>query len=345
MKPDRRQITLLLFIALWATASFVPKHKEPLTLVVPVGWPKPVVDFKHNKLTRQGFELGRTLFNDPILSKDNSISCASCHLNFTAFTHADHNVSHGIYGLKGTRNSLALFNLAWSNSFMWDGRIKSLLEQPLTPLTSHVEMDSKLEDVVKKLNRSGRYKEMFFAAFGDSIANDRRLLQALAQFTLLLQSYNSKYDSVQRHEASVTFSEAEAHGYQLFKQHCASCHREPLFTNNEFRNNGLALDSNFKDMGRMAITGRPSDSLLFKVPSLRNIASSAPYMHDGRFPRLKDVLEHYTNGVCYSPTLSRELRIKINLSSSDKKELIAFLNTLTDNSFLYDVRFRAQPVY
>ncbi len=345
MKLTSRHITLFLLTGLLVLLSFARKEDPRYQFVIPKGWPKPTYDFKRNKVSEAGFVLGRTLFNDPILSKDNSVSCASCHLNFTAFTHADHNVSHGIYGLKGTRNSLALFNLAWNKTFMWDGRVTDLEGQPTNPITNQVEMDNSMDSVVAKLNRSGNYRKLFYTAFKDSVITPKTLLKSLAQFTVMLESFNSKYDSVIRSEPGVAFTENELKGYNLFKQHCASCHTEPLFTNNAFKNNGLLVDTALRDFGRMSITHQASDSLLFRVPSLRNIGVSGPYMHDGRFGRLKDVVEHYTSGTIKSPTLSHELENEIRLSTQDKKDLISFLNTLTDKYFLYDVRFRSTNPY
>ena len=323
--------------------SFRKDSQEQLQFHRPQGWPKPVYNFRKNKVTTAGFILGRTLFNDPLLSKDNSTSCASCHLNFTAFTHADHNLSHGIYGLKGTRNSLALFNLAWNTSFMWDGGVTSLEQQPINPITNHVEMDNSMEVVLTRLNNSPKYRRLFYAAYNDSSISTSTVLKSLAQFTAMLESYNSRYDSVQRGEPGVVFTESEQRGLAIFRNHCAQCHAEPLFTDYSFRNNGLPVDTALNDWGRMKITGDRGDSLKFRVPSLRNIAVSAPYMHDGRFPRLKDVLEHYSNGINHTPTLAPELREKIGLSAQDKRDLLAFLNTLTDKVFLYDVKFR-EPV-
>ncbi len=329
-------------MALAGLLAFEPGLKIPEGFVVPKGWPRPVFDFRKTKVTEAGFILGRTLFNDPLLSKDNTISCASCHLNFTAFTHADHALSHGIYGLKGTRNSIALFNLAWSKSFMWDGRVERLEEQPLNPITNPVEMADSMPNVLAKLNSAGRYRQMFYNVFRDSVITQRLLLKALVEYTVMLESYNSKYDSVRRGEPGVAYTTTELNGYKLFQQHCNACHTEPLFTNNDFRNNGLPIDTALKDYGRIAITGQAGDERAFKVPSLRNIAVSAPYMHDGRFPRLKDVIEFYTSGIEHSATLATELNEPINLSPADKKDLVAFLNTLTDKVFLYDVRFRGQ---
>ena len=327
----------ILFILFAATINW---KNEKIKFVTPKGWPKPHYNFKNNPITLKGFELGRELFYDPILSSDSSTSCAGCHLAFTAFTHADHRVSHGIQGLLGTRNSLTLINLAWNTSFMWDGGVSNLEEQAINPITNPVEMNSKLADVVSKLNQSHKYKMLFYKAFKDSAITPQHLLKSLAQFTSNLVSCNSKYDSVMRKEKHVAFTAQELNGYNVFKRNCSSCHAEPLFTNFKYENNGLAIDTSFKDIGRMKITKNKSDSLQFKVPTLRNIEFSAPYFHDGRFNKLKEAIEHYTSGIVDSPTLAAQLKNKINLSKEEKKDLLIFLKTLTDKPFLYNVQFR-----
>jgi cytochrome c peroxidase len=280
------------------------------------------------------------LFYDTALSRDGSISCASCHLQATGFTHVDHAVSHGIDGRLGPRNSIALVNLAWSPSFHWDGGVNQLDVQALNPLTNPAEMDKSLAAVVRTLNQSAAYRGRFARAFrGDSAVTGQRVLLALAQFTSGLVSYRSRYDKYVRHEPGGEFSTQELNGLALFRANCASCHREPLFTDYSFRNNGLAPDSLAPDAGRAAITGRAQDSLCFRVPSLRNIERTAPYMHDGRFRRLRDVLQHYTAGMHHSRTLAPQLRQPLRLSSDQQKDLIAFLLTLTDPEFLTDPRF------
>ncbi|MBL7815024.1 MAG: c-type cytochrome [Saprospiraceae bacterium] len=310
---------------------------EPL-FSVPQGFPKPVYDFTKNPLTIEKVELGRRLFYEPLLSRDGTISCASCHLSYTGFTHIDHSLSHGIDNRIGTRNSLALVNLAWNKTFMWDGAVNHLDMQALAPLSSRDEMDENMAHVVQKLQQSNRYPRFFQQAFGDSSVTGERILKVISQFMLTLVSANAKYDKVMRNEAS--FNEYEAKGYELFKKHCASCHTEPLFTHSGFENNGLKPDSILNDKGRMTITGRKEDSLLFKVPTLRNIEVTYPYMHDGRLPNLQMVLYHYTEGVYQSSTLAKQLRLKMPLSEEDKVNIIAFLHTLTDETFLRNPKFQ-----
>jgi cytochrome c peroxidase len=301
---------------------------------VPQNWPKPSYDFKRNPLTKQKVELGRELFYDPILSKNNLISCASCHSPYTAFTHVDHDLSHGIDDRIGTRNSPALMNLAWHNLYMWDGAINHLDMQALAPISHPDEMGETIESVVLKLQHSKKYSKLFLKAYGDTVVTGEHTLKAMSQFMLTLVSANSKYDSVMRKQSH--FTEQENKGYYLFKQHCSSCHTEPLFTHTGFENNGLPLDTTLNDMGRMRITKNPSDSLKFKVPTLRNIEFSFPYMHDGRFKKISDVLKHYTSGIVHSKTLANPLQQPIVLSSNDKVDLTAFLLTLTDKAFLFN---------
>ncbi|MBI3519441.1 MAG: cytochrome-c peroxidase [Bacteroidetes bacterium] len=309
--------------------------REPL-FKVPDNWPKPKYDFAKNPLSPAKIELGRMLFYDPVLSRNNQISCASCHSPFTAFTHVDHDLSHGINDRIGTRNSPALMNLAWHSSFMWDGAINHLDMQALAPISHPDEMGETIETVVAKLQHSKTYRSLFYNAYNDSNATGEHTLKALSQFMLTLVSANSKYDSVMRKQAH--FSPQEKNGYALFQKNCNTCHTEPLFTNLQFENNGLPVDTSLNDYGRMKITHNKQDSLKFKVPTLRNIEFSYPYMHDGRFKTIAAVLKHYTTGVKQSATLSVHLQQPVPLSSNEKVDLTAFLLTLTDKPFLFDPR-------
>lgn len=311
---------------------------EPNPFSIPKGWPRPVYSFKGNELTAEKVFLGRVLFYDPILSKNNTVSCASCHSPYNAFAHSDHNLSHGIYDSIGKRNAPALANLAWQKVFMWDGAIKNLDEQALFPITYPKEMGEDIQHVVLKLQQSTLYPTLFQSAFGDSDISERRILKSISGFLLTLISSNSKYDSVMRHES--LFSPQQAHGYSLFRSHCASCHSEPLFTNGSFKNNALPLDSRLQDIGLMGVTGKKSDSLLFKVPSLRNIEYSFPYMHDGRYGRLSEVINHYSSDIQSVGNISPELKKKINLNANDKVDLIAFLMTLSDKHFIFNPEYQ-----
>jgi cytochrome c peroxidase len=324
----------IVFICL-SCCAFRNVHKQ--LFYQPKNFPKPVYNFKENNLSASKIELGRILFYDPILSKDNTISCASCHSPFAAFAHTDHALSHGINDRIGFRNSPALMNLAWQKTFMWDGAIHHLEMQALAPISNPLEMDEGISHVVKKLQASEQYPKLFYKSFGDSTITGQHTLKAIAQFLLTLVSANSKYDSVQRKEA--IFTEQEKNGYVLFKKNCSSCHTEPLFSNYQFANNGLAMDTSINDFGRMRITQSAADSLLFKVPTLRNIEYTYPYMHDGRFKKLSQVLDHYTSGVMHTATLSKELREPLVLNANEKVDIIAFLLTLSDRSFVFNKQF------
>lgn len=334
-----KKITLILGIGIVVLGifSFSKSFVTPIYFEVPKGFPKSVYDFKNNPLTEEGFQLGRKLFYDPILSKDNTISCASCHLQQTGFTHVDHDLSHGIDGKIGTRNSLTLQNLAWSSNFMWDGGVNHLDVQYIAPITSEVEMNETLENVVHKLNNNQEYQELFQKAFGSKKITGQLTLKAISQFVVSLTTSNSKYDRVVGKEEK--FTEIEQKGYDLFKINCGSCHKEPLFTSDAFENNGLSIDTTLNDFGRMKISQNPKDSLKFKVPTLRNIEFTFPYMHDGRFKTLSEVIKHYNTGIQKSTTLSKELQKPMNLSDNQRVELIAFLKTLTDKEFLFNPKF------
>ena len=290
-------------------------------------------------MSENEFQLGRQLFYDPILSRDQSISCASCHLQATGFTHVDHDLSHGIDGRIGKRNSMALMNLAWNTSFMWDGGVNHIELQALAPISSENEMGSSLKEVVTKLNASEKYKTLFYNSYKDSLVTGQKTLLALTQFVVMLNSYNSKYDKYIRNEKGGEFTAQEKNGLAIFKNNCASCHTEPLFTNNEFHNNGLTLDPYLKDFGRMLITNKSEDSLKFKVPTLRNIQFTPPYMHDGRFETLKAVITHYNSGITHSITLAEDLKNNLELTHKEEVDLLVFLRTLTDKEFLFNNRF------
>lgn len=307
---------------------------------IPKKWPKPVYDFKKNPLTQEGFELGRKLFYDPILSRDKTISCASCHLQYTGFTHVDHALSHGIEGRKGTRNSPVLINLAWNKFFHWDGGVNHLEVQGINPIEHPAEMDNSLKEVINSLNTSETYLSLFKSAFGSREINTARIMKALTQFTLSLVSANSKYDQVMRKEKGVFFTDQEKNGLNLFRSDCNSCHTEPLFTNTFFASNGLPIDTLLKDIGRYGITHNPKDSMQFKIPTLRNIEFTFPYMHDGRYRKLKEVLNYYSDGINVKTTyLHGNLKKPLRYTEAQKKDLLAFLYTLTDKSFLYNKRF------
>jgi cytochrome c peroxidase len=307
---------------------------EEIRFVVPSNFPDAVYKFDGNILTDNGFALGKKLFYDPRLSADKTISCGSCHQQFAGFANIDHKVSHGVDNCQGKRNAPVLFNLAWQREFFWDGGAKNLEIVPINALTDVCEMKTDLNTVIAFLNNTSPYPQLFKAAFGSSTVNSQNLLRAFAQFTAAMVSANSKYDKVIRKEAN--FSSDEQQGYQLFKDKCANCHTEPLFTNLNYVNNGL--DFNSVDEGRKTITGLAIDKGKFRVPTLRNIELSSPYMHDGRFNTLEKVLEHYNSGVQQNEnldlSLAKSTQLGIPLSTIQKQQIISFLKTLTDDEFI-----------
>jgi len=306
-------------------------------LEYPQHFPAPAYDFSQNPLQEEAIRLGRQLFYDPILSRDNSVSCASCHAPHTAFAHTDHPLSHGINDSIGTRNAPPLFNLAWQRSFMWDGAVHHLDMQALAPITHPGEMGESMAGIVRKLQATDSYAARFAAAFGDRSITGERILKALSQFQLTLVSAGARYDRVRA--GAEQFTEQEQKGYLLFRQHCGSCHREPLFSGDGFADNGLPVDATLMDQGRMQVTGKEEDRYHFRIPSLRNLSYTFPYMHDGRFTRLREVLHHYT-ALRPRPTLAQELRKPIMLSDHDKTDLIAFLMTLNDPAFCRNPEFQ-----
>jgi cytochrome c peroxidase len=336
-----KQIWILLGIIItgvgWITVDNRFFKPTPVKFIVPKGWPQPVYDLSKNPLTQEGIALGKKLFYDGNLSKDGSFSCASCHQQFGAFNSYDHSLSHGLNNSLTTRNAPGLFNLAWQKELMWDGGINHLDLQMLAPLTADNEMGETIENVIKKLKSDKEYRKLFRAAFGDETINTQRLGRAMSQFLLQLVSANSKYDKVMRGEAS--FILPDQLGYDIFKQKCASCHTEPLFTDFSYRNTGMPLDPFLKDVGRMKITGNPDDSLKFKVPSLRNVALTFPYGHDGRFFSFMSVFEHYRKNMVTGPHTDSLLRKRLVLSNFEIGQLTAFLYTLTDSAFVRDPRF------
>jgi cytochrome c peroxidase len=230
--------------------------------------------------------------------------------------------------------------MVWLKELHWDGGINNIEVQPLAPITAANEMAEDINNVINKLQQDADYKRMFREAFGDETVNSQRILLAITQFVGSLVSADSKYDRVKKGTASFTVE--EQNGYTLFQAKCASCHVEPLFTDNSFRNVGLPVDPTINDFGRMRITNREEDSLKFKVPSLRNVELTFPYEHDGRFASITSVLDHYSDGVQDGPTVDPLVRNRIALSNFDKFYLLSFLKTLTDSTFIKDSRF-AQP--
>lgn len=306
-----------------------------------------------NPLTQQSVYLGRRLFYEVRLSADNSLSCGSCHQQAKAFTDGL-KLSKGVDRSFTGRNTMALVNLLWSRRFFWDGRSASLEDQASFPMVNPHEMGQSLQISVKKLKATNYYPSLFKAVFGDEKITAERIVAAIAQFERTLISSDSKYDRYLN--GSAQLNDDETRGMMLFNTspnpqkgirgaNCAHCHGGAKNYLELFHNNGL--DSIYADKGMAAFTGIKTDHGRFKVPTLRNIALTSPYMHDGRFATLEEVVEHYSERVKSSEALSAFLQnqsnergaIPVKLNAAEKKDLIAFLNTLTDDTFVNDPKF------
>lgn len=306
-----------------------------------------------NELTVAGVNLGRHLFFDPILSLDSTISCASCHLPELGFSDPNA-LSFGVNNATGTRNAMSLVNVGFfTKGLFWDGRSQTLEGQALLPVEDHLEMNEAWPNVIEKLRKHPTYPALFREAFGieygDEI-NRKLAAKAIAQFERTLISGNSKYDQATRNE--IFLEDDEVNGQQLFffelaqqADHpgCSHCHGGPLLTDNRYVNNGLDSVANlndFTDKGRGIVTGNFGDNGKFRVPSLRNIELTAPYMHDGRFETLEEVLEHYASGGHRAENLDANIQA-FTLTDRQKQELIAFLKTFTDQSFIDNPDFQS----
>ena len=306
-------------------------------------FPSPTYRFEQNNISEAKFKLGRKLFFDPALSKDNTISCGSCHIPSSSFTQHGHALSHGLDDSLGVRNSPPIMNLAWSTSFMWDGGINDLDLQPIAPITNHVEMGETMENILYKVNQDKSYNDYSKAAYGNEQLTTSQILKSLSQYMLMCISDNAKYDSVIRGQSK--FTSQEKQGYEIFKAKCNSCHKEPLFTDYSFRNNGVKItDGN--DMGRYLITLNDKDKYKFKVPSLRNLNYTAPYMHDGSMEEIDEVLAHYANNMNNTlnvdSTFIKNNYIGVQLSKDEKRMLKQFLKTLNDLSFVNNKNLQEQ---
>ena len=325
-------ICCLLFIACTSNN----KHNlsiDQLDFSYPDFWPQPTYTFKGNALTHKRIALGKKLFFDKRLSSDSTISCESCHHQKKAFSDGEYKFSFGVNGKQSLRNTPALFNLAWSKTFMWDGGVNHIEFQPIAPITNPLEMNESMEHVIHNIATSNEYQLLFKEAYDTDSITSQLVLKAFAQFLGSLVSYDSKYDRIMRKYKEYSFIDEEAKGYVLFKKSCASCHTEPLFTNHAFENNGLSLAKVNPDYGRLLITKLAEDSMKFKVPSLRNLQFTAPYMHDGRFRTLSEVIDHYSSGIVNYPNKSHKLDYMPKFTRDEKQQLIAFLQTLDDPDF------------
>lgn len=301
-----------------------------------------------NPLTIEGVKLGQLLFFEKRMSKDGSQACGSCHIQQDGFSDI-RKFSVGVEGKEGGRQAMAIFNLAWhSNQFFWDGRANLVRDQALKPIQDPLEMNETLENVVVKLSESTLYKNQFIKAFGTDEITSERIGLALEQFMLSLVSSNSKYDQYKSGNTQLT--ESEERGRLLFETEynpffpdqsgadCAHCHGGENFENDQYMNNGLDIESEITDLGREMVTKDANDRAKFKVTSLRNVAVTPPYMHDGRFTTLEEVVEHYNSDIRESsttdPALMATKQTGLMLSAQDKVDLVNFLKTLTDDDFL-----------
>ena len=329
-------------------------------LVVPSNFPALPAAPADNPLTVEGVALGRQLFYETALSVNNSLACASCHRQELAFTDGRARAL-GVNGGVSARNTMPLANLLWEPKLTWDGAATTLEAQARIPIEKPVEMHQSLATGVARLQAMPLYPPLFRKAFGSSTITEANTLKALAQFERTLVSGNSRYDQFRRGNRTA-LSSYEQQGLLLFVTHpdgpagirggnCSDCHSEPLFTDHAFRNNGL--DATFTDLGLGGLTGLPTDNGRFRVPSLRNIALTAPYMHDGRFATLEAVLDHYNEHVVVNSPNVDPLLLNgsndprgpgnpLSLTTAEKAQIVAFLRTLTDSTFIRDPRF-ARP--
>ncbi|MFN4886309.1 MAG: cytochrome-c peroxidase [Bacteroidota bacterium] len=334
---------ILIFTAILASCKpevEEPVYGTPYTLVIPQGLPTMAIP-ANNPMTYEGIALGKKLFYDPILSGDNTQSCASCHLQINGFTDPNQ-FSTGIDGVQGNRNAMPLINLGWQTKFFWDGGANGLESQVLGPITNPIEMHEDLANAIAELSADADYPSLFKAAFGTEEITSQSIMRAIAQFERTLISGNSKYDKYMRGEVQLTQQELD--GMNLFsdmdKGDCVHCHvMGSTFSDFEFRNTGL--DSIYADAGRYIITLNENDRGKFKTPSLRNIELTAPYMHDGRFQTLLECVQHYNTGFHYSQNLDPNLffATKGRMTIQEMEAIVAFMKTLTDTEFITNPAF------
>jgi cytochrome c peroxidase len=310
-----------------------------------------MIESGSNPVTIEGAALGRFLFYDPILSADSSLSCAGCHDQKAAFSDAPESFSKGVNFKTSNRNALPLFNLAWHPAFFYDGRAATLEDQVGHPLLDSNEMNSTWNDILLKLNENSFYKQKFYSLYRIQTVDSSQVKNVIAQFLRTLISHESKFDKLLLGKAKLT--EEEFNGFRIMndqtKGDCLHCHPTDgnrMFTTMAYSNNGLdsIMDPDkYIDKGRGAVTGLKKDNGKFMIPSLRNIALTAPYMHDGRFKTLEEVMEFYTSGVHMSANIDSKMGLAyqkgVKLSDKEKKEIIAFLKTLTDSVFINKKEF------
>ena len=307
----------------------------PYTIQIPEGFPDMIIP-ENNPMTLEGISLGEKLFKDPILSANNTQACIDCHQKSSAFSDPNQ-FSIGVDNIQGTRQASALINVGWNNSFNWDGSSLTLEDQAFEPVVNPIEMHNTWENVEITLNNHDQYPTLFKEVFNIDYIDSTHVVMAIAQFERTLISANSKFDKYLRGEAQLTPS--ELNGYVIFnseKGDCFHCHGTSMFMDNLFHNNGLDIEP-FSDIGLAKVTNNPIHNGLFKTPTLRNIEFSAPYMHDGRFATLEEVIEHYNSGGNYSSTidpLMKKIGVGLQLTNQEKEDLISYLKTLTDTEFL-----------
>ena len=307
----------------------------PFVIETPYGFPDMKIP-SDNPMTVEGIALGKKLFKDPILSANNTQACIDCHKQNSSFSDPNQ-FSTGIDNIKGNRNASALINLGWNTSFNWDGSSLTLEDQAFEPVTNSIEMHNTWMNVEQVLNSHNDYPFLFKQAFNIDYIDSNHIVKAIAQFERTLISANSKLDRYLNNEEQLTIS--ELNGYAIFnteKGDCFHCHASQLFMDNQFHNNGLDIEP-FLDLGRAKVTANSLDNGKFKTPTLRNIEMSSPYMHDGRFTTLEEVVEHYDSGGKYSTTvdpLMKKLGVGLQLTNQEKKDLVSYLKTLTDNEFI-----------
>ena len=342
----KRWLVILTLIGSIIAGTFVldscRKHNfvraTPIQFVNPPGFPQPTYNFSANPITEEGFQLGKKLFYDGKLSSTGNVDCGSCHQPVAAFTTFDHDRSHGVNGNHTLRNAPGIFNMAWYPYFNQDGSTNSLWKVYENHLTNPKEMGETVSNVLDKLRPDTSYKRMFRAAFGSETISAERMYKALDQFVISLVSANSKYDKVM--QGQVNFTAGEQNGYTIFQSKCSGCHSGSLFTDFSFRNTGLEVDPALNDYGRMRVTNNSSDSIKFRVPSLRNLEYTAYYLHDGRINFPRNVLKFYATGINNSPTLDPLLTNGISLTQSEEDNLVEFLRTLSDSAFMNNPRFK-----
>lgn len=337
MKKLTRNILFLIILSACNNDDYttVSYENPEISLDIPEGFPDFNSSVYTNLPTKYGVELGEKLFSDTRLSKDNSISCSSCHIQANAFS--DQNSKGiGIEDRVGLRNAPPVQNMAFMQFYNWDGSKLILEEQPLVPIITYEEMDSSILEVIGKIENDEDYKMLFYKAFGDEAVTADGIYNSIAQFEYTLISANSKYDKVKREEGE-TFTESESLGYQVFQEKCISCHSTELFTDQSFRNIGFPVNSDTEEAGRARVTGETNDYMSFRVPSLRNIEYTAPYGSFGQFSTIEEVLDYLNNGVLESDNLDPILKNndnKIPLTEDEKSNLISFLKTLSDSDFI-----------